>query len=1065
MRTKVAAVAGVTSLMLAPAALPAEDLQSAHYALPRLVANGGSGYRIGSAYQVSGDVVANQPVEMSASSAYRLHGHPLVTVDSAAPTCGIYISHDAASTGTINVILSLVCSHPSGCTNVQLSNNGVVWSGPEPEVPASGLDVDWSESTTAAYVPSMPWTLAPNDGLRRVFARYQNGNGVWSGACWDSILLDTTAPQVSLSPTGGTYMSAQSIAVTASEPATIKYTADGSDPTTSPTAQVYASPVSLADDATLKAFATDSVGHPGPVASESYEICAGENLSLSGMVLDATRDNAPMPLVVITLDGGQQATTTPAGAYSFTGLARGWYSIVSVTSPVAGYVTYQSRLKLCDASVAHDIVLTKDATVYGRDTSAGYSADGVNTSTGNFAYKISDLALPGRGPSVTFDRAYNSQDRTIGPLGYGWTWNYNITLTQEAGDVVVVRWGDGKIEVWGPDGSGGYKPMYGVFSKLIKNPDNTFTLRRKDLTEYRFSASNRLGSIVDEFGNTIAFSYSGSNLTSIVDTAGRTVTLSYDAANRITNVLEPVGRSVTFAYDGAGNLVTATDMAGKLTKYTYDTSHRMLTLVDPKGNTALKNTYDDTRDVVVRQRDALGDETTYVYDVPNRTTTIIDGEGNSSYHHFDNLLRLTQEEDARGKSAYRTYGTQGNVESAKDKNEQVTSFTYDSEGNVLTKTEPLGRVTTATYDASNNPLTKTDARGHSTVFEYDPVNGNLVAQYACGAVPVASCTTDPTVAKTAYTYDPVTGQLLTVTEAAGHATLERTTTYQYDVSGNRVGVVDALTNASTYVFDGAGRKLSEAHPLGRATAYEYDAMDRLLSVSDALGGESRFTYDDNGNKTVHRDAKGNETTFGYDAKDRLVTKTDALSGVERYQYDAVNRRTGVTNARGAEAQIVYDAVGNAIQEVDGLGNVIRHEYDGNGNRTATVDARGARSTFVYDALNHLVEAHDPLGNVQKFEYDTNGNKTKSIDPRGKATLFTYDDFDRLLTVIDSLGNTTTNTYDLLGPAGARARWPRQRHPLRVRQAGPAGEGDRRRGRHRHRSLRRAGQPHRRRGPA
>jgi RHS repeat-associated protein len=1003
-----------------------QSMQSAHFSIPKLVENQGSGFRGGATYRLTGDVISDQPVDISSSANYALNGRPLVTVASTAPSCGVYINDDAPSTGSINVTLSLICGHPSGCTDVQLSNNGVSWStavastgngaseAAEANLAAGEDRVDWS-AAPMVYTPTTTWTLPPNDGARKVFARFQNGLGLWSGPCWDSILLDTTAPSVSLSPTGGTYMSSQSIAVTASEPATVRYTSDGSDPTNSPTAVPYGSPVPLGSNATLRAFATDTVGHASPVASETYEICTGDNLGISGSVLDATRDSAPMPLVVVTLDNGLKATTTPSGTYSFSGLPRGWYTIVSVTSPVAGFVTYQTRLKLCQASVVHDIVLTKDATVYGKDTNSGYSADGVNTSTGNFAYRVSDLAIPGRGPSFTFERSYNSQDGGNGPLGYGWTWNYNISLAEDAtAGVVVVRWGDGKTEVWEPDGAGGYTPMYGVFSRLTKNPDGSFVLWRKDLTQCRFDTAHRLAAILDEFGNTLSFGYSGANLVSILDTSGRTTTVSYDAANRITNVLDPIGRSVTFAYNVNGDLASATDLGGKTTRYAYDASHRLLTVLDPRGSTALTNTYDDTRDVVIRQRDAMGGETTYVYDVPGRTTSVTDAEGNTSRHHFDDLLRLVQEDDGRGNSSFRTYGTAGTVESATDRNGHVTTFTYDVNGNVLTKTEPLGRVTTATYDGSSNPLTRTDARGHTTLYEYDPANGNLVAQYACGAVPAASCTTDSTVAKTTYTYDPVSGQVRTVTEAAGHPTLQRTTTYQYDVFGNRVAVIDALGNTSAYTFDGAGRKLTETHPLGRATAYEYDTMDRLVTVTDALGGQSQFTYDANGNKTAHSDARLTSTTFAYDAKNRLANKTDALGGIEGYQYDALNRRAAVTNARGATSSIVYDAVGNVIQEVDGLGNVVRHEYDANGSRTANVDAAGNRTTLTYDALNRLVQTRDPLGNTQTFEYDANGNRTKVTDANGKVTLFTYDAFDRLATVTDPLGNTTSNAYDLLG---------------------------------------------------
>ena len=82
------------------------------------------------------------------------------------------------------------------------------------------------------------------------------------------------------------------------------------------------------------------------------------------------------------------------------------------------------------------------------------------------------------------------------------------------------------------------------WNALIENPDGSFTLRGKDLIEYRFDLSNRLDSVVDEYGNTIAFNYTGDDLTTVVDTSGRTTSFSYDASGRITNILDPIGRTI-----------------------------------------------------------------------------------------------------------------------------------------------------------------------------------------------------------------------------------------------------------------------------------------------------------------------------------------------------------------------------------------------------------------------------------------------------------------------------------------------------------------------------------------
>jgi len=81
---------------------------------------------------------------------------------------------------------------------------------------------------------------------------------------------DVTAPTTTASPLGGTYTSAQSVTLTANEPATIYYTTNNSTPTTSST--VYSSPIPISATTTLKFFAKDTAGNPETVQTLVYTI-------------------------------------------------------------------------------------------------------------------------------------------------------------------------------------------------------------------------------------------------------------------------------------------------------------------------------------------------------------------------------------------------------------------------------------------------------------------------------------------------------------------------------------------------------------------------------------------------------------------------------------------------------------------------------------------------------------------------------------------------------------------------------------------------------------------------
>ena len=124
--------------------LHADEMSSTHFTIPKLVENNGSGFRVGSSYQITGDTISPQPVETSTSASFSLTGFPLVTVDSSLPSCGIFINENQPLTAIPEVNLSLICGHSTGCVQMQLSNNGVGWTNPEP------------------YATSSPWTLPTN---------------------------------------------------------------------------------------------------------------------------------------------------------------------------------------------------------------------------------------------------------------------------------------------------------------------------------------------------------------------------------------------------------------------------------------------------------------------------------------------------------------------------------------------------------------------------------------------------------------------------------------------------------------------------------------------------------------------------------------------------------------------------------------------------------------------------------------------------------------------------------------------------------------------------------------
>jgi len=716
--------------------------------------------------------------------------------------------------------------------------------------------------------------------------------------------------------------------------------------------------------------------------------------SLTGYVRDAA-SNAPLTGRTVSLGNGRTATTDGNGYFNFPSFPSGSYT-VSVS--VSGYLPYNLPQSFSGSAAPMTILLKKNQTVLGTKTDSGYSEDPVNTATGNYVDLKVDLKIPGPGLPFVFERNYNSQDPTNGPLGFGWNHNFNPTVSTDISNNVTIRWGDSRTDTYNPDGNGGFTPVggYGVFDKLTQRPESGYSILKKDQTVYLFNAANRLESITDKNGNTISLTYTGANLTRITDTVGRQINLTYDAANRIIRITDPINRTIQYGYSAAGDLIAIVNPNGGITRQTYDLNHQVLTVVDPRGNTLVTNTYDANRRVVTAQKDAKLGQTVYVYDEVNRKTTVTQPLGRVTVDHYDTFRRLTKQTDALGNSTSYAYDdATGNRISATDKNGKTTTYAYDALGNVIGKTDPLGTTTSITYDDKNNPTTRLDELGNTTRFEYD-AKGNL------------NKTTDAAGGVSSITYN-TRGQPLTVTDP-----LLNTSQMTYDPQGNLITVTDALSKVTTFTFDGVGRRLTTKDALNRTTTVVYDNNDNILSVTDPASKRVSSTYDANNNKLTATDQLGRTTSFTYDVKNLLTKVTAPLGATVTNTYDGLDQKLTSTDARGNVTRFAYDTVGNLISATDALGNVTTFTYDANGNRIGVNNPLGNTSTLTYDALNRLVKVSDPLGNVTQTEYDALGRRTKVIDAKIRATTFAYDPLGRLTQVTDAGGGIVKYTYDAAG---------------------------------------------------
>ncbi len=707
------------------------------------------------------------------------------------------------------------------------------------------------------------------------------------------------------------------------------------------------------------------------------------------------------------------------------------------------------------------------------------SGDPVNTSTGNFVENKQDLFLRGRGLDINFTRYYNSLAGLDSPIGHSWNHSYNVYINADVkngtktGNLTVVL-GDGRRITYAPNAAGGgYAPVAkGVYERLTKNTDGTYTLTQKDQVKYNFNTDNKLSTIVDRNGNTVTLVYTGNNLTQISDTVGRTVTLTYEnlaGLDRITSIKGPVRPAVTYGYDsyGYGNLTSVTDARGYTTHYTYtsghDDKHLLEKITDPRGHDRVRNFYgkaNGTEDphgyFVVRQLDANTEGTRYVYDVANRVTSVTGPDLKVTKHYYDDQYRFTKEVDPKGYVLEFQYDADGNRNRVIDKRLNPTIFTYwDDSENVKTKTDAEGAITYIEYNAFNDPTQKVEGYGvhnHTWTYTYDS-KGNLKTE------------TDPEGGQVVYEYNAY-GQVATRKDQN-----QKITSYFYEDSwGNLTRVVGPPpTSAETaYSYDAAGRKLTSRDGLGNETTFVYDENDNLLSVLDPEGYKTEYSYDKNGNRATLKNARGYTTTYVYDVKDRLIetveppphgkqtiitydafdrkeTVKDRWGNVTRYGYDDLGNLTSVINAKTETTQYGYDKNGNRVSMTDADNRVWTYTYDKN-NRLlcsqspATVsartcngykpgdprglietvtDANGKVTRFEYNGMGWLTGVEDPEGGKSAFTYDKAGNRLTEKDARGNTIHYEYDEMNRLRKIIDRNIRETVFTYDSVNRTARR----------------------------------------------
>jgi len=682
--------------------------------------------------------------------------------------------------------------------------------------------------------------------------------------------------------------------------------------------------------------------------------------------------------------------------------------------------------------------------------------DPVIAATGEFRDTLSDLNIPGRGYNLRFDRTYSSfASAQDGPLGFGWTDNFNAYLTVDGSGNPTVHEENGAQTTF-TNNAGTFSAPGRVLASLSL-ASGTYTYTRHDSSQLKFdSTSLKLTSEVDRNGYTTSLAYTGSSLTQVTDQAGRHLTFAYwsgAGANHIHTITDPAGRVVTLNYtnaDGSGDLTSVTDVAGNASSFVYG-SHLLTTLKDAKcvaagaGCPGVVNSYDGASPARVQtQTDSLSRATQFAYNqcVNDPSTGIRDGFCTATQvTHPAGDVEMQEYVDNQPVTIIKAYGTSQAARwnylydlntlapvATTDPNGHTWTQTWDGSGNLLTKTDPLQRTTTySQYNAFNEPQQIQDPAGVVTTNTYD-THGNLTQT----STPLTWNGNSQTVS-VGYGYTDLThpGDITQMTDQDG-----KVWHFAYDTYGNQITKTDPVGNLTKYFFDTVGRPACMITPLGSSAAsctahgathvwtYTTNAFGDLLSVKDPVSDLTQYQYDQNRNRSQLTDAKGNISKMTYDFDNELTAEEDGFGTTSdrtlQTTYDADGRlHTQVDGLNNPATTYAYDPLSNLSTVTDPLSRVITYTYDGAGNRRSVQFYSGAPATgYCYDAANQLIGitySNAACGGAMDVSYTfyADGLRHTLVDSTGTST-YVYDTLKRLRQMTNGAAQEVDYDYNLRG---------------------------------------------------
>jgi RHS repeat-associated protein len=432
-----------------------------------------------------------------------------------------------------------------------------------------------------------------------------------------------------------------------------------------------------------------------------------------------------------------------------------------------------------------------------------------------------------------------------------------------------------------------------------------------------------------------------------------------------------------------------------------------------------------------------------VYDVIGRLATDIKAYAVPSWMPATTQARTDYTLDLGGRISTVTGPGTGNTGAT---NRIVTTATYDDLGQPLTVTvDPTGlnATTTTVYDPRGaqhvwTPPTQQLSAGLETSTNFDLAGHvtSVVKDDGAGGLHLTTSTTFDGYGRPTDAIDPRGIDTNTAYDALDRPA---SVTQNYCPSGasnsncSGSGVLSDQNVTTSYVYDLAGNRSQVINPRSIVEYTAYDALGRATQVTENCQTVPTPPATSCGTQSSDQNVSSYKS---FDQLGEVLTTTDPLSRVNALAYDALGRKVSETDNCVGTGGLCNGGVTSGQNltttwQVDAQGEVLKQSsprqctasapcYQGS-TGTSLTDGGNLATGYAYDGLLRLASvtedkstASGHINAVTIYNYDPSGNKLSRSDGNRQVTSYTVDDLGRVTKVTDANSNVVQTNYSLAG---------------------------------------------------